>query len=246
MPLRVGLEGYWPCHETGADPGDLIDFTAYASNGVETGGVIPSASGLVVTSRDLELGSSQFFLVSDPVDGHLDFGNEDFTLSCWVKKESSPATGMRLVHKGTSGAAANTPYSLYWDTALNRFGFDVSNGTTQTTRTFASLGTPSNGVWYHLVAGHDSVGNTVWVRANDAATDTAAHTAGCFNASVDFRIGSGRTAGGTPQEFYDGLICEIGVWRKKLSAAEITYLYNLGAGITWPLGSAGSQVVWVW
>ena len=43
----------------------------------------------------------------------------------------------------------------------------------------------------------------------------------------------GRQAGGAP--FYvDGIIDEVGIWARSLSDAEVTQLYNAGAGLTYP------------
>ena len=71
--------------------------------------------------------------------------------------------------------------------------------------------------------GQNNVYNTVY-----GANGTNAPYAG----ATGFEIGSSSGQ----SLFWDGLICEVGLWRRLLTAAELDFLYNSGAGRTYPFG----------
>lgn len=111
-------------------------------------------------------------------------------------------------------------------TARFKLDVDSNGGGTDTTVTANTFGAISAATWYFVVAWHDSVSNQIGISVNGTA-DTAAHSAGVFDGTGPFAIGARVNA---TSDYWDGLIDEFGFWRRVLSGAEITELYNAGAG----------------
>lgn len=94
--------------------------------------------------------------------------------------------------------------------------------------------------WYHVVAKYINgtslsikVNNGSWVTVSDSRTLVTAGLTG-FNVGRDIVGGDNRNFAGT--------IDEVAIWQRALSDAEITLLYNGGAGLAYPLtgGAAGT------
>jgi hypothetical protein len=74
---------------------------------------------------------------------------------------------------------------------------------------------------------HDATGNTIGISVNAGTVNTTSFSGGIFDGTTAFLIGS--RSGAT---YMNGRIDEVGVWKKLLSASELTELYNSGAGKT--------------
>lgn len=96
--------------------------------------------------------------------------------------------------------------------------------------------TASTGTWYHCVFVQHSA-TTVSIYINGTKTnDTVTN----YTATVgQFYLGY---LGRSSVWYFDGLIDEVGVWNKALSDAEVTSLYNSGAGLAYPLTEGGGYV----
>jgi hypothetical protein len=78
---------------------------------------------------------------------------------------------------------------------------------------------------------HDSVNNVICITVNDGAVSSLAHTIGVQKNTVPFGIGARPT---DPQSL-NGQVDELGFWKRVLTPAERTALYNGGAGKPYPL-----------
>jgi len=47
--------------------------------------------------------------------------------------------------------------------------------------------------------------------------------------------------GGTLPRYFDGILDEVGLWSRAITGAEVTTLYNGGAGLTYPFGSSANK-----
>jgi len=93
------------------------------------------------------------------------------------------------------------------------------------------------GTWYHIVLTYDGT-NLRGYRDNSLVAGPTAMSGNGSGASGEvFRI-LANYAGA--DGFFSGLVDECGVWSKALSTAEISELYNNGAGNQWPF--AGTTV----
>jgi hypothetical protein len=147
----------------------------------------------------------------------------DFTISTWVKLTSQGA-GISIVVGKTSGGTTDD-YTIGYEPTLGLYmlvgalavGTDIANTTPL-----------SNGVWYHVVGWFDHLTGQVYLRVNDATTYQSTTSPALVQTTQGFCIG-GNPAG--TAVFQDGLIDEVGFWKRKLTAGEITALYNGGAGL---------------
>jgi hypothetical protein len=144
----------------------------------------------------------------------------DFTFSLWVRVDTAGAAQFILTKDDGS---TNRDYAIAYFGGSSGFGFFVGSPAFGVT-----VGTPVPlFVFHHIVAWYDSSDQKVRMRIDDATTyvssSTGAHTA----STIGFVIGA--VAGGTSN--FTGLVDEVGFWKRKLTAAEITALYNGGAGL---------------
>jgi hypothetical protein len=110
----------------------------------------------------------------------------------------------------------------------------VPQGTTEGGIIFNQVNTPStynDGNWYHVVLQFEiGVGSSLYVDNTLVGTDNTT-TAAISSYTQAFRIGT--QASGAPR-YYSGDIDEVGIWSQVLTVSEISDLYNLGSGITYP------------
>lgn len=222
--LDTGLIAYWKFDETGGPGTDRVD--TFAGNELSTSGVgVTQNTGKI--NNAIEFSGAGKASRTDNTD--LSFGDEDFTFAGWVYADTwANGEGYNiLIDKWSAG---NLEYILYEHVGDNRFRFALcSNGTSGFVElTLTSSGALSASTWYFVAVGYDSVNNQIWGSVNNGTVDTTSHTGGAFDGTQEFRFG--QSAGNGAQ--LDGRLDEWGLWGKKLSASEITALYNSGNAIT--------------
>lgn len=221
MALADSLIAYWSLDEAS---GNAID--AHGSNDLaEASGSIGATTGKVSGARDFEKDDTEYFEIADNAD--LSTGNIDFTFGGWARFESAPASGdgRCLWSKGEG----DIEYFVEWRnfSSENRFKFWVTpNGSSLNGVTANSLGAPSIDTWYFVVAWHDSAGDTINIQVNNGTVDSQAYDAGVVDGTSKFMLGS--LLGSV--FFHDGLLDELGFWKRVLTSDERTELYNGGDG----------------
>ena len=231
LSLITNLIWWWKLDEAS---GTRVDSVTATANDLTDNNTVTNAAGIAGQAGQFTLANSEYLSRAD--NASLSCGDIDFSWACWVYADSLPATVGPIVTKDMSGGGLRE-YSLIWaGSAANRFRFTafvaVDSGQIVNADTF---GAPSTGTWYFLVVWHDATANTVNIQVNDGTADSTA-TAGALQAesTATFAIGSRAINGFT--EFWNGRIDEVGFWKRTLTVAERTYLYNAGAGRTWSGG----------
>ena len=218
MSLSDNLVAYWSLDEAS---GNAID--AHASNDLTDNNTVGTASGVVSGCRDFEESSSEYFSIADNTD--LSTGDIDFTFAFWLQLESKATSKCPIV----KADAVNAEYYLQYHSGSDRLQFLVYGATgfgSGGSAVANTLGSPSTSTWYFVVCWHDSVNNQVGIAVNGGTADTASHSAGVLDGTSAFHIGS---YPGFSQH-WDGLIDEVGFWKRVLTADERTELYNSGSG----------------
>ena len=234
MSLLTSLESYWNLDEAS---GNAVD--SHGSNTLaETSGTIAAATGPggVSGSRDFEAGDTEYLTIAD--NASLSTGDIDFTIAAWVQFESLGAN-RSIVSKYNTGTVRE--YWLLYALSTDRLTFTVSNDGTATTPVPAdSLGAPSTGTWYFVVAWHDAAANTTNIQVNDGAVDSVSYSSGVLDGGALFSFGATNSGAGT--NHHDGLIAKVGFWKRVLTSGERTQLYNSGTGLLYSeLTAAGGQ-----
>lgn len=220
--LLTGLTSYWKMDEAS---GDVLDATASA-NTLTSAALPTSAAGIISTARSFAKASSQYVGKAD--NASLSTGDIDFSISCWLKF-STKSIGAGIIGKWTTGFE----YLLYYNQSTDRLEFYVSStgsGGGIVGVTASNFGSVTTGVWLNVVAWHDSVNNLLGISVNNGTANTTSHSAGVFDGTMDFRIG---WVDSTGVEKFDGLIDEVGFWKKTLSSGDRTTLYGGGSGLSY-------------
>lgn len=230
MALTDNLISYWQLDEAS---GDAID--AHGSNDLTDVNTVGSATGIISNARDYEADNSEAHNIADNTD--LSTGDIAFTFTAWVKAESFGADRV-IIGKINSGAT-QMDYILRYRASVDRFQWRVSSdGSSAADVNADSLGAPSTATWYFIVVDHDPTANQTSIQVNNGTKDTLSHSAGVFDGNGGFSLGR---EGDRLTDYWDGLIDEVGFWKRILTAEERTQLYNGGAGLAYPFAASGTS-----
>jgi Concanavalin A-like lectin/glucanases superfamily len=160
------------------------------------------------------------------IDGPL--GASPRSISCWININESGNSG--IVSYGTNSST-------------NLFSISVAGGTSVRLYTgyvdiITMAGAVSQGAWYHLVATYDGTTTKLYVNAGTPGTSTA---------TINTTAGQTINIGFDPLYGYlQGLIDDVAIWNRALTASEVTALYNSGAGTEIMSGSLAAGLIHQW
>jgi hypothetical protein len=219
MSLLTSLISYWKLDEAS---GTAID--AHSTNNLTDNNSVGSATGKIGNARSFTAASLQF--LSHVSNNFFQAGDIDFTFTAWVKL-TSKTNVWPIVAKWDDVAGNNAnEYTLFYNSGSDRFVFQVEDSSDVTgTVTANNFGSPSIGTWYFVVVWHDSVNNNINIQVNDGTADTTSWTTGTRTSSANFKIGTwdNPDAG----RYLDGLVDEVGFWKRVLTSQERTNLSNV-------------------
>jgi hypothetical protein len=225
MSLLDNLVSYWKLDEPS---GNAID--SHGTNTLTDENTVGTAAGKIGNARDFESGNAERFFIAS--NASLQTGNIDFAISLWIKPES---VGLTFYFNKSGIAAADREYAVYHNGAhISFFIYDPSGAIAQVSSGVA----PVAGAWYHVLAWHDSSANQIAISVNNATPVTLSHSTGVRTNNFEFELGARKNHG----FFYDGLLDEVGFWKRTLTAAERTALYNGGNGLSYDAFAGGGIV----
>lgn len=248
MALIDGLVSYWKMDEASGTRNDAHSTNNLTANG--TGGV-GSAAGIISNAADFELSDSDYLNITDASQSGLDITG-DISFSFWAKFEQLPSTAgsnpFQIILKGdrASGRAYNVQFHNNGADCLEVYYQKAGPTYVKGDRsTSAAVVSGDVGVWVHYaVTFNSTTGATVMYKngSSVAVTNVVAFSSGALmNTTTDFLIGASQNSG-TKDTFFDGLLDEVGIWSKVLTGAEVTELYNAGAGLAYPFSTSPVQV----
>jgi len=218
--LLTSLVSYWDLNEPS---GDAID--SHGSNNLADNNTVTAADGITPRVRQFTRINTEYFEKADNTD--LSTGDIDFSLAGWVYLDSKPSNETFVAKYSTSNGERE--FRVFYDVSADRFVFNVSHdGTYQAPATAVadSLGSPASGQWYFIVAQHDSTANTLSLQANDGPVDVTSWSSGVYDSISPLQVG--RRAIG---DYMAGKLSRWGFWKRTLTTAERTALYNDGRGL---------------
>jgi trimeric autotransporter adhesin len=216
-PLLTSLVAYWKLDEAS---GTRADATGRGNN-LTDNNTVTQAAGKVGSAAQFTAANSEYLRVADNAD--ISTGNVDFTLACWLQLATKGARRGAVAKDNNAGAGVE--YELEYENTTDRIRWRVRGETLNAD----VLGSPAAGTWYFVVAWHDSAQAKRFVQVNDGTANSAAQITPPADGAAALDIG--RWEAGF---YWDGLIDEVGFWKRVLTAAERTTLYNGGAGRTYP------------
>ena len=188
---------------------DLADFNTVTS----AAGKIGSAASFAAINEE-SLGAAD--------NAALSMGDIDFTIALWVWFDTLDFTGL-----AGKWSTDSVEYLTYFDGTNLRF-YVSSDGTTSTNETNSQA--ISTSTWYLLVAWHDATANTINLSINNGATASTAHSTGVYDG--DSALYFGRNEEGL--SYFSGRLDSVSIWKRLLTAAERSQLYNSGNGLDYP------------
>lgn len=243
MALIDNLVSYWKLEE---GTGTRVD--SHGSNNL-TGTTRGAVTGKINNGEDFERTSSDYLTIADASQTGLDLSG-DLSFSFWLKLEELPsvsATVFRFLDKQNGGTTRSYTICSNNNVANSIECECYGDGTTANRRIGSApantFGVGDVGFWRHIVVTFDvDTGN--WLIYKDGisqtiTTNNAGTVASIYNSTNAFTIGA-RSDGTTG--YLDGVMDEVGVWSRTLSGAEVTELYNSGAGLAYPFTTATRRI----
>ena len=231
----TNLAAYWTADETSGNRADSV-----GSNTLTDNNTVGSAAGVLSNAAQFVAANSEY--LSHISNSDLQMGDVGFTLSAWAKVTSTAA--IQVIASKYNTTADEREYALLFEDSPSRFTWRISTDGTSGALVNASVtpGTFSTSAFYHLLAWHDPDANLIGLSVNDGTPVTASVSGGSFVGSSVFALGA--LVAVSAGSLLDGSIDEVGIWKRVLTAEERTFLYNGGAGRTYPfLAGSSSQVL---
>lgn len=216
--LNVGLIAYWKFDSNDGNT-TAIDAVGGIANG--------TYNNNAVTSQYAKIGNSVGFDGHDDnvvfneligIPDHFNM-NSTFATSYWISANTT--TG--AIISATTGVCGGDQYN-YWTSNFLRIAYDGEYDN--------SAWTPTQGQWYHVVISAHGSNKTLYVDgvfefeyANSGTWDLQCYMENAANRA--FSLGAEEDFGND----WHGYLDEFGIWNRTLTQAEITQLYNGGAGI---------------
>jgi hypothetical protein len=223
MAVIDNLVAYYSLDEAS---GNAID--AHGANDLTDNNTVGAAAGLVSGARDFESGNNEHFNLADNADLSLG-ADTSFSWALWFKAEQDPTASGRTLLSKSSGEDSGCEYSLWFDTGSSgqKISFRVGNGSSSAQALSESpYGVVDNTNWHFIVVWHDAAADTLNVQIDNRSPVATAWSGGTQNGATEFQLGHYSAWGAR----WDGLLDEVGFWKKALTSDERTWLYNSGAG----------------
>jgi len=184
--------------------------------------VATSPTGYTTTSRDFELGDQDWL---EHADGKsTDITGDDVTVVLWGKLEADPGADVHAAMKGGSG---DESYSLKCDDGSDGWEFRTStDGTTVVRATGATACQHTN--WQFVAGVYNGTDIRIYYNGlldSNGADNPKAQTGNLHDADAGFYVGA---YGAGAWDWWDGLISQVAVFNRALTAAEILEIYTHG------------------
>ena len=212
----TGLVGYWNFDDNDLNGTTLYDKSGYGNHGTNNGATT-SVDGVLKQAFEFN-GSSDYVQINHS--SSIDVGSGSFTYGLWVYALSSVGTWDMPIFKG--GSSANDPgYDMELGSA--DWSANISDGSVMVQSYFSW--TPLNNQWVYLVVVIDRTAQRLYTYVNGVLfySDADISTVGSINSSAyNLRLGIGI------YEIcpFNGLIDEVRIYNRALSAEEILNDYN--------------------
>jgi prepilin-type N-terminal cleavage/methylation domain-containing protein len=216
--LGADLVGWWNFDQESGDRTMVRDSSGYGFNGDPSGTIewredSPSGKGYSVY-----LNGSRYINLYQPK--LLDLQpQEDFTISLWFKAEEG-VEGY-FIAKRESGSIGTEQYSIHLQN--NRIYYSVGG-----VSTFFSEVRVDDNTWHHVIlANYNDNGTQRYKVFIDGTAITPIGTSGTYTNEVDILIGArrGSSANTGSGYFYTGLIDDVRIYSRALTAYEVQTLY---------------------
>ncbi len=233
--LTDGLVSYWPLDEKSGIRKDVHGNSILSESGI---GGVGSEGGVISTGAEIRFEDDDYLEVADKAVLTEDL---DWSLSLWVRFSSLPGNNQyRQLFSKIQNYARNTVFmgDIYNNAGSFRLRlYEASNAEYVAEHYSSDL---SVGTWYNFVfvrkynTAYD--GLRVYLDGVPIATGSSGTYGTTNTGGTHFRIGS--YIDGNDRVLirrHDGIIDEVGLWNRALTAEEVARLYNDGKGLPYTL-----------
>lgn len=227
MALDTNLVAYW---KLDGNSNDALG----TYNGTDTNVTYASGNGIINQGANITGTAGDGIVVAD--NAVFDAGSVK-TCSAWFKWDTQTSNDIIIGKYGDFATGANYQNGWFFQ-SVSGTGFrvacynDAGVGFTHSATT-----QPSNGSWTHAVIQIDTANSLLKFYVNGSKVGSDLAISGTFTFNNTSNLWFGKSVG----DMYDGSIDEVGIWSRVLSDAEITQLYNGGAGLAYPFVTGNSR-----
>ena len=230
MAIKDDLVSYYKLDESS---GAVID-TLGINNGTNYG-AIPNVAGKIETAYDFETTESDYISLTE--EGLRITG--DYTVNAWFKVESIGIAQTIMRKCGHHNGHTNYDLSVAATNKLQTLRYQSHTGdgaNCNSADALTSTSTISAGVWYMGTVTFDASTKkfTLYFNGGEEDSVTTAYPVNCYNWAPQPGIIGGFKTSAISNDYFDGIIDEVGIWDKVLTPEEITDLYNSGDGLAYP------------
>ena len=231
MALTDNLISYWKLNESSGNAADEVGGNTLTNNNTVT-----YSAGKINNAANFASASSQYLSKADIFEYQK---GQALSVQSWLNIASTGAS-FALVGNHVSGATGG------WHTeylSTDKLRFIISNATSDGFADTTDVVGFSTSTWYHVVMTTSNFGvpasQKIYVNGTSAGmTEQATLDANAIGYGVStFELGAHFVI---PAKFLNGSLDEVGIWERELTAAEVTELYNSGAGLAYPFTSTAS------
>jgi len=217
-PGTSNLISWWKLEEASGTRNDSHGTNHLADNNT----VLNDAAGKKSNAASFVTANSEWLSIAS--NASLQTGDIDFTVGLWVKVTG--ASTVRFAGKADAAGSASEWYleglefsGQYYPT------FSIKNNSLALNNDIINANT-----WAFVVAWHDATANKIYIQVDNGSPASENLASGPTAAADGFSIGR---AGERAANYMGGLIDEVFLYKKVLTAAQRTWLYNAGAGRTY-------------
>ena len=213
---------YWPLNETSGNRRSISQ-----PNSAAPSGTVTSTTGPID-------GALQVFSDTGPIGCYgrdIDWTeyNDGFTVNAWIRFDG---TGSLLVFMAAYG---NTPFGptylqLSVDQSSGWVNWQTWNGTGPDSQNDGGAGAPANATWIMVTAVFDAAAGSLELYRDGASVILQSPWSVGFSEAGYLIMGNDGAT--TPSTEMD--LAEVSLWKRPLSAAEVSALYNSGAALRFP------------
>lgn len=237
--LKTNLISYWKMDESSGNAADSFGVNTLTNNGTLLYGAAKINNGALTVSA-----TGMYLSIADASQTGLDVSG-DFSISAWIKHTvTSREAWLSKFNTVTGGNQMAYLFNMELDGLLFQISKDGQEGSTHETRAVVQFPTNFDTTsFYHFALIYDSSDGSLAGYINGALKTTSytyQDARAVFNSSSPFRIGAGNENGA----IFNGIIDEVAMWSRQITALEVAEIYNAGAGLPfgdWDAGGGGSS-----
>jgi hypothetical protein len=226
--LTDDLIAFWQLEEASG-----IRYDSHLSHNLTDNNTVGQATGKVGEAGDFERDNSEYLSIVP--DAGLKVGDVDFTASGWCYMETDGTTnGFIMIGQFANASPSDDTdawYITFRDHPADNDDFSFTISTADGTLVSVDDGGGHvKDTWFFIVLWFDASANTMNFQVNNGTAVTTA-TGSNYPSTNSTAFTIGANAG--PAGYWDGRLDQWGFWKRTLTSAEKTFLYNSGNGRTY-------------